>query len=50
LNVPFDAVGVGSALMREKIDFTADIVKVNGKPFAKIGRKYNPNARLELVT
>ncbi|NQT32325.1 MAG: nicotinate phosphoribosyltransferase [Candidatus Omnitrophica bacterium] len=50
LKVPFDAVGVGSTLMREKIDFTADVVKVNGKPLSKIGRKYRPNSRLKLVT
>ncbi|MCK4339869.1 MAG: nicotinate phosphoribosyltransferase [Candidatus Cloacimonetes bacterium] len=48
-DVPFDAIGVGSALFKEKIDFTADIVMVNGKPCAKVGRKYNPNPRLELV-
>jgi nicotinate phosphoribosyltransferase len=47
LKVPFDAVGVGSSLFREKIDFTADVVKVNGKPCAKVGRKYNPNPRLK---
>ncbi|MEA3475474.1 MAG: nicotinate phosphoribosyltransferase [Candidatus Cloacimonadota bacterium] len=47
--VPFDAIGVGSALFKEKIDFTADIVKVSGKPCAKVGRQYNPNPRLELV-
>ncbi len=49
LKVPFDAVGVGSALFKEKTDFTADIVRVNGKPLAKVGRKYNPNPRLETV-
>lgn len=49
LKVPFDAVGVGSALFKEKIDLTADIVMVNGKPCSKVGRKYNPNPRLELV-
>lgn len=49
LGVPFDAVGVGSALFREKIDFTADVVVVEGKPCAKAGRQYNPNPRLELV-
>jgi nicotinate phosphoribosyltransferase len=49
LNVPFDAVGVGSALFREKIDFTADIVKVNGKLLSKVGRRYQPNPRLKLV-
>lgn len=49
LKAPFDAVGVGSALMREKIDFTADVVKCNGRPLSKIGRKYMPNRRLKLV-
>lgn len=49
LKVPFDAVGVGSALFREKIDFTADVVKVNGKPCPKVGRKYMPNPRLRRV-
>lgn len=49
LEVPFDAVGVGSALLREKIDFTADVVMVDGSPCAKVGRKYNPNSRLELA-
>jgi nicotinate phosphoribosyltransferase len=47
--VPFDAVGVGSALFKEKVDFTADIVKINGKPCAKVGRSYNPNPRLKVV-
>lgn len=46
LNVPFDAVGVGSAFYRERIDFTADIVMVNGRPCAKVGRSYKPNPRL----
>jgi len=49
LRVPFDAVGVGSSLFKEKIDFTADVVMVEGKPCAKVGRRYNPNPRLELV-
>lgn len=49
LGVPFDMVGVGAALLRQKMDFTADIVMVNGKPCAKIGRRYNPNPRLEPV-
>lgn len=47
---PFDAVGIGTALFRRKMDFTADIVKVDGKPGAKVGRRYNPNPRLKLVT
>ncbi len=48
--VPFDMVGIGSALLRKHIDFTADIVKVNGIPCAKVGRKYRPNPRLKLVS
>lgn len=47
--VPFDMVGVGSALLRKHIDFTADIVCVNGKPCAKVGRKLRPNSRLRLI-
>lgn len=47
--VPFDAVGIGSALYHERIEFTADIVKVNGKPCAKVGRAYRPNPRLKRV-
>lgn len=49
LGVPFDAVGVGSALFGKKIDFTADVVVVGGKRCAKVGRRYNDNPRLELV-
>lgn len=49
LDVPFDAVGVGSTLFQEKIDFTADIVIVNNKPCAKVGRQDNPNPRLKEV-
>lgn len=49
LKVPYDFVGVGSIFFRLKRDFTADIVMVNGKPCAKIGRQYNPNPRLRLV-
>ena len=47
--VPFDAVGIGSAFYHERIDFTADIVKVNGRPCAKVGREYRPNHRLRKV-
>lgn len=47
LDIPFDAVGVGSSFLKKRIDFTADIVMVNGKPCAKKGRKYSPNPRLE---
>jgi nicotinate phosphoribosyltransferase len=47
--VPVDAYGVGSALFGGSYDFTADIVMVGGKPVAKQGRSYRPNARLERV-
>ncbi|MBI4358955.1 MAG: nicotinate phosphoribosyltransferase [Candidatus Omnitrophica bacterium] len=49
LSVPFDAVGVGSAFFRERIDFTADIVKVNERLCAKVGRSYTHNKRLREV-
>jgi nicotinate phosphoribosyltransferase len=47
--VPFDGVGVGSALLHEKVEFTADIVKANGRPCAKAGRCYRENRRLRRV-
>jgi nicotinate phosphoribosyltransferase len=49
LGVPVDAYGVGSSLLRGENDFTADIVMVDGKPCAKVGRHYRPNPRLEKV-
>ena len=47
--VPVDAYGVGSSLIRGSNDFTADIVLTDGRPSAKVGRRYKPNSRLELV-
>jgi nicotinate phosphoribosyltransferase len=47
--VPVDAYGVGSSLIRGSNDFTADIVLTDGRPSAKIGRRYKPSQRLELV-
>jgi nicotinate phosphoribosyltransferase len=51
LGVPVDAYGVGSSLFRGhgRYDFTADVVSLGGKPCAKVGREYRPNARLEVV-
>lgn len=46
---PVDAYGVGSSLIRGENDFTADIVMVEGKDCAKVGRSYRPNHRLESV-
>jgi nicotinate phosphoribosyltransferase len=47
--IPVDAYGVGSSLIRGDNDFTADIVRVNGAPRAKAGRRLIPNPRLEKV-
>jgi nicotinate phosphoribosyltransferase len=49
-NVPVDAYGVGSSLFQGRFDFTADVVMLEGKPRAKVGRSYRPNPRLERVT
>jgi len=46
---PVDSYGVGSSLLRGQNDFTADVVRVEGRPVAKAGRRYNPNPRLERV-
>jgi nicotinate phosphoribosyltransferase len=47
--VPVDAYGVGSSLIRGANDFTADIVLRNGEPCAKAGRRYRPSSRLSPV-
>lgn len=47
--VPVDSYGVGSSLFAGRFDFTADIVRVNGKPMSKAGRSYRPTPRLERV-
>jgi nicotinate phosphoribosyltransferase len=47
--VPVDAYGVGSSLVRGSNDFTADVVMVDGRPCAKVGRGHRPNPRLERV-
>jgi nicotinate phosphoribosyltransferase len=47
--VPVDMYGVGSSLFQGRFDFTADIVRVEGEPRAKVGRSYRPNPRLERV-
>jgi nicotinate phosphoribosyltransferase len=47
--VPVDMYGVGSSLFQGRYDFTADIVRVEGRPCAKVGRSYRPNPRLEPV-
>src|SRR5215207_9261007 len=47
--VPVDSYGVGSSLIRGANDFTADVVVVDGRPCAKVGRELKPNPRLERV-
>jgi nicotinate phosphoribosyltransferase len=47
--VPVDSYGVGSSLIRGSNDYTGDVVLLDGKPCAKVGRKYSPNERLERV-
>jgi nicotinate phosphoribosyltransferase len=46
---PVDAYGVGSSLLRGSNDFTADVVRVDGRDVAKAGRGERPNARLSRV-
>jgi nicotinate phosphoribosyltransferase len=48
-DVPVDAYGVGSSLIRGQNDFTADVVLLEGRPCAKVGRRYTPNPRLGRV-
>jgi nicotinate phosphoribosyltransferase len=47
--VPVNGYGVGSSLFQGRFDFTADVVLLEGKPCAKVGREYRPNPRLERV-
>ena len=47
--VPVDAYGVGTSLLGGSNDFTADVVRVDGAPCAKVGRDERPNPGLELV-
>jgi nicotinate phosphoribosyltransferase len=49
LGAPVDAYGVGSSLVRGENDFTADVVRLEGRAVAKAGRRFNPNPRLERV-
>jgi nicotinate phosphoribosyltransferase len=50
LRVPVDVYGVGSALVHGAgFDHTADIVRVEGRPLAKTGRRYIASDRLHPV-
>jgi nicotinate phosphoribosyltransferase len=48
-DVPVDAYGVGSSLIRGENDYTADVVMVEGRPGGKVGRWHRPNPRLQKV-
>jgi nicotinate phosphoribosyltransferase len=49
LGAPVDAYGVGSSLVRGENDYTADVVRLEGRDCAKAGRRFNPNPRLARV-
>ena len=49
LRSPVDSYGVGSSLLGGHNDFTADVVRVDGRDCAKAGRRFKPNGRLEPV-
>ena len=44
-----DAYGVGSSLVQGANDFTADVVRLEGRDCAKAGRRFTANPRLEKV-
>lgn len=44
---PVDIYAVGSYILSGQVDFTADVVRLNGKKLAKVGRKFSPNPRLK---
>ena len=46
---PVDVYAVGASLFNDSVNFTADIVSVDGNPCAKIGREYRDNPRLQIV-
>lgn len=47
--VPVDIYGVGTSLLKIHVGFTGDLVRLNGKKQAKVGREDIPSNRLELV-
>jgi nicotinate phosphoribosyltransferase len=49
VGAPVDAYGVGSSLVQGANDFTADVVRLEGRDCAKAGRRFRPNPRLEKV-
>jgi len=49
LAAPVDIYAVGSWILSGRFDYTADTVRLDGRPMAKMGREYKPNPRLEKV-
>ncbi len=49
MGVPVDSYGVGSSLFKGAYNFTADVVKLEGRPLSKVGRHFRPSDRLERV-
>jgi nicotinate phosphoribosyltransferase len=47
--VPVDSYAVGSSLLKGTADYTADVVLREGRPCAKVGRRYRPSDRLRPV-
>lgn len=47
--VPVDVYAVGSSLFNDNVNFTADIVSLEGRFCAKIGRNFRENSRLQSV-
>jgi nicotinate phosphoribosyltransferase len=46
---PVDVYAVGASLFNDSVNFTADIVSVDGRPCAKAGREYHDNPRMQIV-
>lgn len=46
---PVDAYGIGSAAYGGEFHFTSDVVMVDGKPQARVGRRLRENPKLERV-
>lgn len=47
---PVDVYAVGTSIVHDgRYDFTGDVVMVDGKPQAKLGREYRPNPKLDRV-
>ncbi len=48
-NAPVDTYGIGGSLIKCTRSFTGDVVNINGKPMAKVGRKEMFSKRLKEV-